>query len=148
MAVKRSQRGATLVESAITLTVLFAFLFGVFEFGRVFNIYTTLTDAAREGARYSVAPAPGTSTLPATGSGGDTVEGVVCGFLYASNIVSTNQYPCAPATISVNQAASATVNGVTVSYTQVNVSVPYSFFYLPLGSVTLNTTARMRNETN
>jgi Flp pilus assembly protein TadG len=47
----RSEEGQTMVEFAIVLPVLCLFLFGVIQFGIVFNNYITITDAARAGAR-------------------------------------------------------------------------------------------------
>ena len=47
----RSERGQTMTEFAIVLPVLVVLLFGVIQFGIVFNNYVTLTDAARAAAR-------------------------------------------------------------------------------------------------
>ncbi|MCU1428233.1 MAG: pilus assembly protein TadE [Actinomycetia bacterium] len=47
----RSEDGQTMVEFAIVLPVLFLLLFGVIQFGIIFNNYITLTDAVRAGAR-------------------------------------------------------------------------------------------------
>lgn len=47
----RSERGQTMVEFALVLPVLCLLLFGVIQFGIVFNNYITLTDAVRAGAR-------------------------------------------------------------------------------------------------
>src|SRR6185437_1413155 len=55
------QHGAVLVESALTIGVLFLLLFAIMDLGRAYNMYQVLTDAAREGARYSVAPDPSAS---------------------------------------------------------------------------------------
>lgn len=45
------ERGAVAVELAILLPVLILILLGTMEFGRAFNAQTSLTGAAREGAR-------------------------------------------------------------------------------------------------
>lgn len=50
----KSERGATLVEFAIVIPVLLLFLFGIIEFGWIFNGYITLEAAAKEGARLAV----------------------------------------------------------------------------------------------
>ena len=47
----RSDNGQTMVEFAIVLPVLCLLLFGVIQFGILFNNYITLTDAVRAGAR-------------------------------------------------------------------------------------------------
>ncbi|ADX73884.1 TadE-like protein [Pseudarthrobacter phenanthrenivorans Sphe3] len=41
------------VEMAIVLPLLLLLLLGIIEFGRVFNVQVSLTQAAREGARYA-----------------------------------------------------------------------------------------------
>ena len=45
------ERGQTMAEFAIVLPVLVVLLFGVIQFGILFNNYVTLTDAVRAGAR-------------------------------------------------------------------------------------------------
>ncbi|MGH9196713.1 MAG: TadE family protein [Acidimicrobiia bacterium] len=53
---KRGRRGdpstgAAAVEMAIVLPLLFLLVFGIIEFGFIFNRWTTVTHAAREGVR-------------------------------------------------------------------------------------------------
>ena len=50
---RRRERGAALVELAITASVFLTALFGVIEFGRFFWTHNALRDAARRGARYA-----------------------------------------------------------------------------------------------
>jgi Flp pilus assembly protein TadG len=45
------EQGQTMTEFAIVLPILCLFLFGVIQFGILFNNYVTLTDAVRAGAR-------------------------------------------------------------------------------------------------
>ena len=47
----REERGQTLVEFALVLPLLGLLIFGIIQFGIIFNNYVTLTDAARAGAR-------------------------------------------------------------------------------------------------
>jgi Flp pilus assembly protein TadG len=47
----RRSDGQTLVEFALVLPLLALLLFGIIQFGIVFNNYVTLTDAVRAGAR-------------------------------------------------------------------------------------------------
>jgi Flp pilus assembly protein TadG len=51
----RADRGAAAVEMAIVIPVLLMILFGIIDFGRMYNAQVTLTDAAREGARAAAA---------------------------------------------------------------------------------------------
>jgi Flp pilus assembly protein TadG len=133
----RNQRGATIVEAALIMLLFFTVVFAVLELGRVLNVYHTITNAAREGARYSVAPYSGIGgTLPTSGD----VQAQVCAFLTSASL------PCTG--ISVNQSLVQTVNGITTTFTEVDVSAPYSFVVLPIKPITLTTQAVMRNETN
>ena len=50
---RKNERGATLVEFAIGVTVFLTAMFAVLEFGRVLWVHNALTDAARRGARYA-----------------------------------------------------------------------------------------------
>ena len=56
---KHNERGSTLVEFAIGVTVFTMVMFGVVEFGRALWTHNALTDAARRGARYAVLHAAG-----------------------------------------------------------------------------------------
>jgi Flp pilus assembly protein TadG len=47
------ERGATMVEFAIALTVFLTAMFAVIEFGRALWVHNALADAARRGARYA-----------------------------------------------------------------------------------------------
>ncbi|MEW1820188.1 TadE/TadG family type IV pilus assembly protein [Arthrobacter sp. NPDC080031] len=53
MKAKQKERGAVAVELAIVLPLLLLILMGIIEFGRVLNVQVSLTEAAREGARYA-----------------------------------------------------------------------------------------------
>ena len=48
--------GAALVEAALVLPLLLMLLVGTVWLGRAYNVYQTITRAAREGARYAVLP--------------------------------------------------------------------------------------------
>jgi Flp pilus assembly protein TadG len=148
---KRTQNGASIVEAALTLPIMFLILFGILMFGRAFNIYQTITDAAREGARFSTQPCSQAATaldcsgqsfsctfgeLPSSAK----VQSCVQRYLSADSITSS--------TINVNQSTPITVNGAALKYTSVQVTVPFNFIYLPFGTINLTTQAVMRNETN
>src|SRR5690242_15189095 len=46
----RDERGAEIVETALVMPIVFMVLLGIFWFGRAYNVYSTITYAAREGA--------------------------------------------------------------------------------------------------
>jgi Flp pilus assembly protein TadG len=138
----RKQRGATLVEAAFTTLILFMFVMGILEFGRIYNLYQIATNAAREGARYAVAPFQGTSGLPVSSA----VQAVANGFLNSGNACPAHNcvavYP-----------ATEVVDGQIFKLTKVTVTVPYTFitpklFGFTNTTVNLTTSAMMRNENN
>jgi Flp pilus assembly protein TadG len=49
-------RGAQIAEVAFVLPILFTVFFGVFYVARAYNIYATINEAAREGARVAALP--------------------------------------------------------------------------------------------
>lgn len=50
------QRGAALLETALTLPLVLLVAVGIFEFGRAYQTWQVLTNAAREAARVAVLP--------------------------------------------------------------------------------------------
>ena len=50
----RNERGAALLETAITLPLILFISVAIFEFGRAYQTWQVLTNAAREGARVAV----------------------------------------------------------------------------------------------
>lgn len=71
----RSTSGQELVELALLLPLLLLIVFGVLDLGRLFHAYITITNSAREGARYGsfdpsdVAGIQGAARAEAAGSG-------------------------------------------------------------------------------
>ena len=125
----------------MVLLTLFTLLFAIWEAGRFLNVQQVVTNAAREGARYAVAPDTGTSNLPSDTDITDRVNQ----FLLSSSIEG--------ATITINSGAGVTTPTVIdgIEFTRVEVSVPYSFLSLPLlgnFSATLTGDSTMRNETS
>ncbi len=70
---RRSEDGQTLVEFALVLPLIAILLFGVIQFGIVFNNYLTLTDAVRAGARRAAV----SRNLGASGAVGAATQAVV-----------------------------------------------------------------------
>jgi Flp pilus assembly protein TadG len=68
----RNERGAALIETAITLPILMLVCVGIFEFGRAYQTWQVLTNASREGAR--VACIEGTSDADIRGRVNDYLQ--------------------------------------------------------------------------
>ena len=58
------ERGATIVEAAVAVLVIFMLIFGMFEFGRFLIINATVTNASREAARYATTSGDGLGGVP------------------------------------------------------------------------------------
>ena len=141
------QRGTAIVEAAIFMTALFLFIFGVMEAGRFLNIEQVLTNAAREGARFGVAPetaetcaSTGPDCLPTE----DEIRAVVQNYLASARIT-------VPAgDILINQDQTGPITGT--SYTEVIVTYDYDVLtvgsYFSSTEITLRGEALMRNETS
>jgi Flp pilus assembly protein TadG len=54
----KSQKGQSLVEFALVLPILILLLFGMIEFGRLWETMNVMTSAAREGARVAATTTP------------------------------------------------------------------------------------------
>lgn len=50
----RGEKGAALIEAAVTVPIILLISVGIFEFGRAYQTQQVLTNAAREGARVAV----------------------------------------------------------------------------------------------
>jgi len=140
----RSETGAALLEAAFTIPILLLVTVGILEFGRAYQTWQVLTNAAREGARIAVLP-----DLTAS-----VVQQRVRDYMQAGQLTRYNT-----AAVTVNLSATLTVNGAPVSASQVAVDYPFTFIALQpvarlisptttLGSaVTMHAEAVMRNET-
>lgn len=136
------ERGQALVETAVVLPLVLLVCVGIFEFGRAFQTWQVLTNAAREGARIAVLPS---STVA-------DVQARVQQYLTAGQLSNTP-------TITVNQNLTMPIGGGTVGASLVTVNYPFSFVMLnpvanlvvrgsTLGGAPLTVTAsaEMRNE--
>jgi len=140
----RGERGSALLETALTLPLMLLVSVGIFEFGRAYETWQILTNAAREGARVAVLPG---TTVP-------NVQQRVVDYMTAGQLSNANT-----ATVAVNAVQISIGAAGNVSASQVVVSYPFSFIVLnpvarlvvggsSLGSapITLTTSATMRNE--
>lgn len=141
--VRHKEKGAELIEMAFVILLFVVLMVGVFEFGRAYNIYQNITNAAREGARFAVAPARGgTINYP----NNSDVTGVINSFMRSSNLIP------AVATINIdlnNQNVDPSCTPCAAGSgcacgTRVSISYPFSFLFY--GGVNIRTTVLMRNE--
>lgn len=81
MKAKQKERGAVAVEMAMLLPLLLLILIGTIEFGRVLNVQISMTQAAREGARYAAIhyKQPGLNVTAATLAAAPSLSGLPVG---------------------------------------------------------------------
>jgi Flp pilus assembly protein TadG len=139
----RSEKGTALLEAALTLPLLLAIAVGIFEFGRAYQTWQVLTNAAREAAR--VAVLPNSSATVATNR--------------AKAYMTNGQLPnAATATVTVTAETLDLGGGTTAGASRVTVNYPFEFVALqPVvrllvststvgGPLTMTASAVMRNE--
>jgi Flp pilus assembly protein TadG len=139
---RTNQRGAALLEVALTLPIMLLVSVGIFEFGRAYQHWQVITNAAREGARMASLPNADPDNVRARVQQ-YLQNGALSGYASASVAVD-------PAEVS---------NGVgTVSASRVTVAYPFNFIVLnpvarlvssssTVGApITLTAAVEMRNE--
>jgi len=81
-----NEAGAEIAEAAMVLPIVFMFLLGIVWFGRAFNIYSTITQAAQQGAITASRPGCATCTLGNAFPSDATVDGVISAVMQSSNL--------------------------------------------------------------
>jgi Flp pilus assembly protein TadG len=110
----RSERGAALLEMALTLPLLLLVCVGILEFGRAYQTWQVLTNAAREEARIAVLP--GLRPMRSRARQQYMVAG---------------QLPrCQAATVVIDQNVSISIGTGTATASQVTVNYPFDFVVL------------------
>lgn len=128
--------GSVLVESALSLLAFLMLIFGIAEAGRLLEVQSVLTNAAREGARFGVTPlcstcGTGQGTLPSVGD----IQNWVNTFLTAA-------------------AVSVPMGNIVVTKTTTHTQVTITFSYVALTGlfpdlgIDLVGNSLMRNETS
>lgn len=140
----RGERGAALLEMAFTLPLLLFVCIGILEFGRLYQTWQVMTNAAREGARIAVLPS----------QAANAIDSRVREYLQSGGLISDSTVGVAvtPVNVSLGTGGNASASRVTVTY-------PFTFMALQpianlmfsgstLGApITITTAATMRNET-
>jgi Flp pilus assembly protein TadG len=136
----RNEKGAELVETSFVILLFVFLILGVFNFGRAYNIYQNITTAAREGARFAVAPTRGgTSNYPTE----DEVKAVINGYLQSVNLDPSS----ATVTITNSQTVDSSCNcGVVGCPCGTNVALSYPITILWFDPINISTTSTMRIE--
>jgi Flp pilus assembly protein TadG len=156
---RRNQRGQAVIEMALTLPLLLVVVFGIIDFGFMFQRYEVVTNAAREGARLGILP----DYTAIAGPNNDQPELRAIDYLNGAGI-SGNLGSCGGGEVPRKMCAEVSTSTVTitgtspaVSVTQVTMVVEYDHehsFVGPilkllggnLGTVRLRAASSMRKE--
>jgi Flp pilus assembly protein TadG len=111
----KRQRGAALIETALALPMVLLVAVGIFEFGRAYQTWQVLTNAAREGARVAVLPGANTGLITAR----------AVSYLQAGQLSEA-----ANATVNVNPVMLDLGGGATAAASSVTVNYPFEFIVL------------------
>lgn len=137
------EQGTAIIETAMTLPLLLLVTVGIFEFGRAYQTWQVLTNAAREGARVAV--------LPNQAAG--AAEARVKQYLESGQLENA-----ASASITVDPTVKVEIGAATATSSVVTVDYPFQFMVLqPVasllvrgstvgGPITITASAQMRNE--
>jgi Flp pilus assembly protein TadG len=142
MVIKRKkERGAALLESAITIPIILLVSVAIFDFGRAYQTWQVLTNAAREGARRSVI----------TANSEEQIRTTVSNYVATGGLTVDSTHP-----LDVTVERSVDLGGMEVS----RITVQYGFQFVALGPImrmvdsssdqgnalTMGAVAVMRNE--
>lgn len=140
----REERGTALIETALTFPLVLLLSISVFEFGRAFQHWQIMTNAAREGARLAVLP----------GTSDEDVSARVQAYLEAGRLAAPDT-----ATVAVTRNDEIAIGAdATASASTVRISYPFEFVVLqPLmqliassstvgEGIAMTASATMRNE--
>jgi Flp pilus assembly protein TadG len=112
---RRRERGAALLEAAVTVPIILLISVGIFEFGRAYQTWQVLTNAAREGARLAVI----------AGSTDADVTGRVRGYMTAGQLPNAST-----AVVTINRGVA-----LTASDTGSRITINYPFQFMVLNPV-------------
>lgn len=139
----KSERGQALLETALTMPLLLLVVVGIFEFGRAYQTWQVLTNAAREGARVAVLPNAAASAASTR----------VTAYLQSGQLSSPSSASVTVTMVSIDIGA-----GAAAPASRVTVSYPFEFMVLqPIARLvargstagaplTMTVSAVMRNE--
>jgi Flp pilus assembly protein TadG len=154
-----AEAGAELVEFAFVVPLLLTLLLGIVWMGRAYNIYQTITRAAREGARYSVLPSCATcggtmadtyaSVNTCLGTGSNAFTNFVSPALQASSLnpASVLNYCQAAIVLNPNTDTSVQQCGVAISFKYpVPLAIPFTSFRAMTINIPTQVQMRMENQ--
>ena len=141
---RHGERGASLPEAAIVMTLLLTFMFGIVDFGRAFYTYDLVSHLARQGARWAIvrgSQCTGLDHCPAQQGSADIqqyVQSLSEGATDASQITAQLSFPSCTG-------AGGGANNAPGCVAQVTVSYPFKFLlpFVHAGQITMTSSSQM-----
>ncbi len=139
-----NSEGQTLVETALSLTILFTMTFAIIELGMALYSYNFVAESAREGSRYAMvrgSSCTGNCTIATNDSVQTYVRNLKYPGLNSSNLTVTTTWPdtgvtCTPSATPCNNPG----NNVMVKATY---AFPWTIPFIPSGTLTMTSTSEM-----
>jgi Flp pilus assembly protein TadG len=117
MVIKRKkERGAALIESAVTIPIILLISVAIFDLGRAYQSWQVLTNAAREGARVSII----------SGKTDDDVRAAVNNYISAGGLKVDAEHPVY---VTLNRNMELGTNEAS------QITVQYGFKFIVLGPI-------------
>lgn len=154
-----SESGGTLIETALAISLLLAFIFGIIEVSLALYSYHFISDAAREGTRYAIVRGSTWETSPwdLHGAGGPCATYSSSGCTaskqniedYVTNLafpgINKNNMQVNPVWLSTigGTAGSAFNSPGNVIQVQVQYTFPFSLPFVPMTKFTMSSTSEM-----
>jgi Flp pilus assembly protein TadG len=141
---RHGERGASLPEAAIVMTLLLTLMFGIVDFGRAFYTYDLVSHLARQGVRWAIvrgSQCSGLDHCPAQQGSTDIqpyVQGLSEGATDASKITAQLSFPSCTGSSGGGTNAPGCIAQVTVSY-------PFNFLlpFVHSGQITMTSSSQM-----
>jgi Flp pilus assembly protein TadG len=146
------EQGAELVEFALVIVLLFSLLIGIIWVGTGFEIYATLTHAAREGARaaavstcFTCSPETYSTSAPQTAINNALLASSLTrtGAVFSSSCPISSSQPSVVYSCIQAVTLPGNVPGIQV---QVGYTYPLIIPLVPVSSVLISANVQMRNE--
>lgn len=148
----RSESGGTLVETALSMTLLLTLLFGIIEVGLMLYSYHFISNAAREGTRYAIVRGSswGTTCSAYTSSGCTATTTQIQQYVLNLGFPGID-----PNKLFVTPTSSLTVGGSTCSsftscnaasnvvQVKVTYNFPFSVPFVPSQTISMSSTSQM-----
>lgn len=145
MSIRHRERGASLPETTIVMSIVLALTFGIIDFGRAMYTYGFVAQLAREGTRWASVHGADSctnsqNTLPDCNASAADIQSYVQSLSQGATVASNISVK--PPVYSCPSGSSGNAPGCTVTLT---VTYPFTFIlpYLPKAGIAMSSSSQM-----